>query len=93
VVQKLGLVEPNISIDACTELPDQEGIWEAAAARAEAKERRADALERGKLELFDEELKRLRWWPAPPPRQVPVKRSAAHDCVFQPIVDGHFRRS
>jgi hypothetical protein len=48
----------NISIDACTEVLDKETVWEATAAREGTKERRVDALERGKLELLDQEFQR-----------------------------------
>ena len=51
----------RIAIEACAEPLDAETTRTAARVRANAKARRADALERGSLELFDEELKRSRW--------------------------------
>lgn len=50
----------NISIEPCSDALDKETVWRAASEREGAKERRSDALERGKLELFDEEMKRSR---------------------------------
>ena len=51
----------RIAIEACTEPLDGETARTATSVRENAKARRADALERGSLELFDEELKRSRW--------------------------------
>lgn len=56
-------VSPNnrITIETCTEPLDGETTRTATGMREKAKAYRADALERGSLELFDEELKRSRW--------------------------------
>ena len=51
----------RIAIDACADPLDEQTVRIANSAREEIKVRRADSLEHGKLELFDEELKRSRW--------------------------------